>query len=267
MDYMRHEPLLQDPNYIRGHGNFFILQMEMWRQQQRYDDIYEEGLRILPILTPIAPLMCLVVEKYKACAVESGNLAFLVAAHQFYITSLKGQLALNTEQELAKRKQQELQYIATHDTLTDVYNRRFLEKEATTYLAQGDRVTMAIFDVDKFKQLNDTYGHAVGDALLVYLGEVAQSHCTVGIQFIARYGGDEFVFVCHGNSLRYRTVFNALQQTTWTYGDITIQLSISMGVAVRQHTSYEELFAAADEALYKAKETRGVLHVEETSIC
>lgn len=126
---------------------------------------------------------------------------------------------------------------------------------------------MAIFDVDKFKQLNDTYGHAVGDALLVYLGEVAQSHCTVGIQFIARYGGDEFVFVCRGNSLRYRTVFNGLQQTTWTYGDITIQLSISMGVAVRQHTSYEELFAAADEALYKAKETRGVLHVEETSIC
>ncbi len=153
------------------------------------------------------------------------------------------------------------------DELTRVLSRKgFLETFTQTLSAakanpQEAPLALALLDVDKFKSINDEYGHVTGDNVLVAVAKVIQAHAG-GDALVGRYGGDEFVIIFPGEEreqafLSMEQIRLKLNQTEVTTGDgKTIQgISISAGVASfpMDGRTENELFRKADHALYRAK--------------
>ena len=108
---------------------------------------------------------------------------------------------LEEQAETLIRVQNEIRHAALHDPLTKIANRRYLDERMTELAKQcqenGNWLAVLHIDLDRFKQINDTAGHAAGDALLVHVAEILKKN-TRGDDFVARIGGDEFVIVCVG---------------------------------------------------------------------
>ena len=161
--------------------------------------------------------------------------------------------------ELAGRAQEAV-VDATTDTLTGILNRRGFERAVTTLLAQTiDPVCCVAIDVDRFKGINDRWGHQFGDEVLKHLASVLRSNTRPG-DVVGRLGGDEFMMILRvGNHEAGETVCariqNTLRQAPLSPDDQTkLMVSISCGVAPAVSG---ETFAAtvkrADQALYEAK--------------
>src|SRR5690606_38328262 len=102
--------------------------------------------------------------------------------------------ARNELLEVAKASNE---FNALHDPLTGLPNRRFLDEIVARHVdsfANGERAGLLHIDLDRFKQINDTLGHAAGDAMLVHAAKVLKSNCD-NSDFVARVGGDEFVVI------------------------------------------------------------------------
>jgi diguanylate cyclase (GGDEF)-like protein len=152
---------------------------------------------------------------------------------------------------------------ATHDPLTDLFNRRFLEEELPIELARARRnqvdLTVAMIDIDHFKDFNDSHGHKMGDNILKSLADLLRSSTREG-DIACRYGGEEFVVILSGTSCekasRWAEKLRAAFQTLpgWPR-DIQTTGTISIGLAgYPMHGSdYQELLDNADKALYMAK--------------
>ncbi|MEZ6124901.1 MAG: diguanylate cyclase [Planctomycetaceae bacterium] len=163
------------------------------------------------------------------------------------------------------REYVELKLAATRDALTGVANRGQLETQLRHLLDdyhnhEGTRHLSCIFlDVDKFKKINDTYGHKAGDQVLVDLTRLLQ-HETYSGEIIARYGGEEFVVLCPDTDLesairRAERLRTAIMKSS--IGGIS-QLSVtsSFGVSTgRLGDSVQTLLERADACLYRAKQT------------
>ena len=163
------------------------------------------------------------------------------------------------------REYVELQLAATRDALTGVANRGQLETQLRhlieDYHAQeGTRHLSAIFlDVDRFKRINDTYGHKVGDQVLVDLTRMLQSE-TYSSEVIGRYGGEEFVILCPDTDMesavrRAERLRRAIVKSS--IGGITeLNVTSSFGVSTaRLGDTVQTLLERADVCLYRAKET------------
>lgn len=152
-------------------------------------------------------------------------------------------------------------YLANRDQLTGCYNRTYLQQHATELAdKQADQTTLLYFDIDRFKQINDTYGHVTGDRVLMALAERAFRHAQPD-DVVVRLGGDEFVIVISHmdpttRSERIDRFFKTLSAPT-TFGNVSINTRISMGVSVFDPTSTDIDVALrhADIALYLAKNT------------
>lgn len=157
-----------------------------------------------------------------------------------------------------------LQRQASVDSLTGLVNRRVLDDALTTALAgpagnQGTALVMV--DVDSFKSINDQHGHPVGDDVLVHVATVLRSVVRAGDAVLSRMGGDELAVLlpdCTPDVAERRAaeVLDAVRGTPLELADGTaVAISVSLGVAhapVHAH-GLEELYAAADAALYSAK--------------
>jgi diguanylate cyclase (GGDEF)-like protein len=165
--------------------------------------------------------------------------------------------------ELVAEKTRELSYRAFHDPLTGLANRALLLESAERLLARVDRtpalgVTALFIDIDGFKEINDTLGHAAGDELLqVLAGRLRE---TIRASDVAgRLGGDEFVVLAeieHGASpdvLAERIVAGLREPIELDRGRKVVSASASVGVAVGDFTHPSELLRLADLALYEAK--------------
>ncbi|WP_454739747.1 GGDEF domain-containing protein [Cupriavidus necator] len=155
-------------------------------------------------------------------------------------------------QELA----QELEYRATHDTLTGALNRGAVIDRAGTALARGSLV-LIVLDIDHFKRLNDAFGHPVGDAVIC--GVTASLKDTVGTEdAIGRVGGEEFVALLPELTLdeatrlaeRMRAVIAAHRFPTPVACSVTASFGVSW---TPQGRTFEHAYCRADEALYEAK--------------
>lgn len=168
--------------------------------------------------------------------------------------------------ELEETFQKQMFDAALRDGLTGAYNKNYLMNHLNTEMAfalrHGTPLCVIMFDVDKFKPVNDTYGHLAGDAILKRLAEISQATLRSDDVF-ARYGGEEFTIVSRGSTLEQgQIVANRLRQiverTNFIYEGQHIPITISLGVAalpdIFARTS-EELIDAADKALYQAKNT------------
>ena len=151
---------------------------------------------------------------------------------------------------------------ATTDELTGLYNRRALEERLEVELSRGAlhglHTTVVLIDIDLFKPINDTLGHAAGDRLLVLLAEVLRNQCRT-LDVVGRLGGDEFLVVLPMTTASEALVFiGRVQGKVAKIGEQHPEFdhqTISLGVAESpQHGSNAgSILAAADAALYEAK--------------
>jgi diguanylate cyclase (GGDEF)-like protein len=159
----------------------------------------------------------------------------------------------------------DLEKAVTIDTLTGLLNRkRFDELLASEFSrARRERGNLCVLfvDVDHFKRVNDTFGHAAGDAVLRNLGSVLQ-RVTGPTHLAARYGGEEFVVLVPGATLQTgshlaQTIRQAVEDAPTGFGGRDLPVRVSVGVAVMEGGAYfddpEQLLTFADRALYAAK--------------
>ena len=162
-----------------------------------------------------------------------------------------------------KREMDSLEYKATRDPLTGVYNREVTIKKIEKYIKgnKSGRYALMFIDFDDFKQVNDNNGHLVGDRVLTYVITRIKSVFNEG-EIIGRIGGDEFsVFIGHvdNDEAIIRKADKLVEALNTTYVDeinnCTINISGSVGIASYPENGihYEQLFQCADKALYCAK--------------
>jgi len=153
---------------------------------------------------------------------------------------------------------------ATRDSLTGLFNRRLLAESLEREILRAERsrsfVGIIMIDIDYFKRLNDTFGHAAGDSVLQQLASLLQEQ-TRGGDLACRYGGEEFVLVLPEASLegalqRAEQLRREVRHLNLYHGQQTLGvITLSLGVAVfpEHGGTAETLLGAADEALYRAK--------------
>ncbi|HET9772393.1 MAG TPA: sensor domain-containing diguanylate cyclase, partial [Acidimicrobiia bacterium] len=162
---------------------------------------------------------------------------------------------------LAERRGREadLRHRATHDVLTGMLNRAALSDALSQCLAAGSPAAVLFMDLDRFKLVNDTHGHAVGDALLIALGRRLMTAVRPA-DTVARFGGDEFVILCPGvvDQAVALQIAGRLSETLsepFLVEGHELFLTGSVGVAIGQPSDGpEDLLRDADNAMYRAKE-------------
>ena len=161
------------------------------------------------------------------------------------------------QKQLADRSSRNARYLSRHDTLTGLLNRNAFVAEAEGWVAQGRAAVVAYVDADRFKLINDTYGHAVGDAFLRHIGRLLKDTCGPDA-LVARLGGDEFTLVLpRADGIDSAEIADSLLRKATDEVEINglaISASISIGMAeVRERDTIDQLLQRADVALYAAK--------------
>lgn len=156
--------------------------------------------------------------------------------------------------------------ISNRDALTNVYNRRYIYKRAEEIIEEYKRniqeFSICILDLDKFKLINDTYGHQVGDYVLKEFTHIIQENLRP-YDLLGRYGGEEFILILKNIDLKasYKIVNRILEiirETKFTYNEVDINFTFSAGIASsyefdNQSITIDSLVKLADERMYKAK--------------
>ena len=153
--------------------------------------------------------------------------------------------------------------LATTDCLTELPNRRKFDETLARMFHQSERfaeeITLVLFDIDRFKPINDSYGHGAGDQVLRDIGTLLRLHVRKS-DLPARLGGDEFGVVLYHTSIDQAELFveklmDSVRTHAFDYDGFQLKIGISVGIA--QYADFmkmpQELYYAADKALYQAK--------------
>lgn len=177
-----------------------------------------------------------------------------------------------TEYKLA---QERLTWLANHDPLTDLHNRRRFSEELKQILSRSDRYhhpgAVLFFDLDRFKYINDTSGHQAGDSFLKLIAEMLTKTIRSG-DITARLGGDEFAVIlpeidADGAIEVAKKILQNISDLHLKYDHRTHKVSASIGIALfpEHGDNMHDLLAAADLAMYHAKDTgRNAWHLFST---
>ncbi|HKG03430.1 MAG TPA: diguanylate cyclase [Conexibacter sp.] len=204
----------------------------------------------------------------EAALVEIGGGETTVAIHVVPLDGEHGTVALLHVLDVSERKrfETELRHLADHDPLTGLLNRRRFELDVERQLTHAQRYrrpgAVIVLDVDRFKQINDTFGHSVGDRLILSVADALRTRLRAS-DTIARLGGDEFaVLLPEIDGAGVEAVARELVQavaahTTCVDGRVLPRVTISVGVATfgaDAGLEREAIVVAADTAMYRAKE-------------
>jgi diguanylate cyclase (GGDEF)-like protein/PAS domain S-box-containing protein len=198
---------------------------------------------------------------------------------------IDGRLALiNLEMDVTERiraerelqsLQERLQEQATHDPLTGLYNRRYLESAIGRELNAAERygypVSVIMADLDHFKSVNDRYGHLAGDEVLRVFSRVMKRHARAS-DICCRYGGEEFLLVmphmekdCAAERAECLRMAMAAAPTPFRSSPVSVTVSLGVATFPGDGRTYDELMVSADGALYAAKEAgRNCVHTTQT---
>jgi len=152
---------------------------------------------------------------------------------------------------------------ANHDSLTGLYNRRGMEEALAraieNFKRYGHEGALMMFDLNGFKQVNDVYGHAAGDALLRHVADVLRTSARA-TDSLCRLGGDEFMVFLEGAGLSQallmaRRLRTGLEQNRVNYDGNALAAHISVGIATLEEApSLPELIELADSRMYRLKQ-------------
>ena len=250
--------------FLKQEGEFKLV----WPKACKDERIYEVLKELTPeteyILTnndKIGAFPLISEGEITGCIVARSTLDKLSKRDISYLEQLTRQSAITISRANAYSKV--LQY-ATLDALTNLNNRRQFETRLKQEIAitkrQNNPLCAMMIDIDFFKKVNDTYGHASGDEVLKTVASVIKAQLRES-DIPARYGGEEFAVLLPYTHIDEAKIVGerlrkAVEETTVSLDNLNINVTISMGLAeFRQDESGEELFAQADKALYKAKES------------
>ncbi|GAA6153629.1 diguanylate cyclase [Pseudoteredinibacter isoporae] len=156
----------------------------------------------------------------------------------------------------ASRNEKKLRFLADYDSLTGVLNRRAIIERGERVANTSSSLSLLLIDVDHFKSINDSFGHARGDRVLQYIALVASGFCDGKISF-GRLGGEEFLFVIRAMSAsdvsRIAEDFSALLKSKPIDGVPAPTVSIGFVHQCEARGDFKVLLEKADEALYQAK--------------
>jgi two-component system, cell cycle response regulator len=152
------------------------------------------------------------------------------------------------------------------DGLTEIYNKvAFLARSEELFkraLLTETPLSLIVFDIDNFKQVNDKYGHAAGDYVLKELSSVIQNTLIRANDFFARFGGEEFCLLLAGSPLKRAVeiaerIRSTIEKHPFNFEGTPLQITISLGVATVEAsmTTPQQLFEKADQASYVSKRT------------
>jgi len=196
------------------------------------------------------------------------------------------QKEIEREKTLLESKNVELEKKATHDPLTGIFNRAYFDQQLEKVIQRGcdrcSQVAVIFADIDRFKSLNDTYGHQFGDEVLKKFANVVQQ-CLRSSDIFCRYGGEEFVIIVSRPSEKgvqklAERVRASVEQTVIEHEGQRVPVTCSFGTGLmmpgrKEYRSGEVLIQNADEALYESKENgrnrvthRCLLNDEERSL-
>jgi len=180
---------------------------------------------------------------------------------------VRSMLRIKKLQDEIELKNRELERLSISDGLTGLFNHRhihaLLNEEFERADRTGERLTVAMFDLDRFKTVNDTHGHQAGDRVLEQMADILRESARE-IDRLGRYGGEEFMVLLPDTSIDDAEVFvervrrEVARRPFNIGGDDPLRMTISAGVAAYPHAdvaSPETLVRLADEALYAAKST------------
>ena len=170
---------------------------------------------------------------------------------------------LESDRLRLKKDVEETEKRANLDGLTQIFNHRYFQekliKEIQNAKESGNKLSLLMIDIDKFKLVNDTYGHIKGDFILRELAAVL-TKLVRNDDTIARYGGEEFIAILpRCDSGLASDIAERIRKTVEEHNFEGLKVTISVGVAIFSQgklISPEKLVDAADKALYKAKEKR-----------
>lgn len=182
------------------------------------------------------------------------------------LARVKTQLKIRNLIQNLEQSKKALKFLAATDSLTGLYNRRYFSKisKKILNLAKRDesKVSVLMLDIDNFKSINDTYGHYIGDEVLIYLSKQLQNSTRVS-DVICRYGGEEFVILLPQTDIdgtlsiaeKIRTEVEIHTICIDNCDDLKFTISIGVSeVNIIADSSIEESLNRADKALYIAKE-------------
>ena len=159
---------------------------------------------------------------------------------------------------------EEMEKLAITDSLTGLYNRRYFFAFAENEIERSKRykkhLSIIMVDIDHFKKINDSFGHQAGDLVLKEIADICLAILRK-VDVMCRYGGEEFVVLLPETEVadaahaaeRMCTAISSLRLKT-EKGDVSVSVSIGVAEMEKSRASFEKLLAAADTALYSAKE-------------
>lgn len=170
-------------------------------------------------------------------------------------------LRVKTSKEVLKDRASRFEESSLKDELTGLYNRRYIKERMYEEVSRSNRfgnvVSCIILDIDKFKAVNDAYGHEAGDMVLKEISEVIQQNVRT-VDIVGRYGGEEFVVILPQTGLDgalkvAEKLGKAVENKKINFGSELINTTISVGVASTEEKDGDDLLYYADLALNKAK--------------
>nr|WP_274600952.1 GGDEF domain-containing protein [Clostridium yunnanense] len=172
-------------------------------------------------------------------------------------------LAKNIKLQEVNRK---LQYLSDYDYLTGIPNRRYFMKQLKDFACNeketNDIGYVVIVDIDYFKNINDTYGHLIGDYVLKAAADILKNNLKKH-DLLARFGGEEFLILISSSNLEETKVIcenlrSLIEQCTFNFEKNEIKITGSFGISPIYNISevdFDKAYSHADKALYEAKRT------------
>ncbi|CDT59914.1 putative CHASE and GGDEF domains family protein [Vibrio coralliirubri] len=159
--------------------------------------------------------------------------------------------------QMLDKRTEELRFLANHDSLTEVYNRRAFNKMLDKAIQRNEPFSLIGFDVDKFKGINDQFGHPAGDALLIHVIKLISVSLKEGDNLF-RIGGDEFCIISsitnHEALERYlQCILRTVSQSHCEHKGRQLGCTLSIGAAIYANENTEEILQKTDSMLYQSK--------------